>query len=134
MRSYWTWLNRRLSFLLISTLLQLIFVLSRVVFRIRIALGYGSTRLLNARVSCIATVSRISDSGSIIHLLFPSISFLILLHGWCLVLLWWGLISLLLSLILLLLLLKRGTSIEVNLRSHLTIVQTCRRTLTWKFV
>lgn len=134
MRSYWTWLNRRLSFLLTSTLLQLVFVLTRVVFRIRIALGYRSTRLLNARVSCIATVSRISDSGSIIHLLFPSISFLILLHGWCLILLWWGLISLLLSLILLLLLLKRGTSIEVNLRSHLTIVQTCRRTLTWKFV
>ena len=134
MRSYWTWLSRRLSFLLISILLQLVFVLTRVVFRIRIALGYRSARLLNARVSCIATVSRISDSGSIIHLLFPSISFLILLHGWCLILLWWGLISLLLSLILLLLLLKRGTSIEVNLRSHLTIVQTCRRTLTWKFV
>ena len=132
MRSYWTWLNRRVSFLLISTLLQLVFVLTRVVFRIRIALGYGSTRLLNARVSCIATVSRISDSGSIIHLLFPSISFLILLHGWCLILLWWGLISLLLSLILLLL--KRGISIEVNLWSHLNIVQTCRRTLTWEFV
>ena len=132
MRSYWSWLNRRLSFLLISTLLQLVFVLTRVVFRIRIALGYGSTRLLNARVSCIATVSRISDSGSIIHLLFPSISFLILLHGWCLILLWWGLISLLLSLILLLL--KRGISIEVNLWSHLNIVQTCRRTLTWEFV
>ena len=132
MRSYWTWLNRRLSFLLTSTLLQLVFVLTRVVFRIRIALGYRSTRLLNARVSCIATVSRISDSGSIIHLLFPSISFLILLHGWCLILLWWGLISLLLSLILLLL--KRGISIEVNLWSHLNIVQTCRRTLTWEFV
>jgi hypothetical protein len=132
LRSYWTWLNRRVSFLLISTLLQLVFVLTRVVFRIRIALGYGSTRLLNARVSCIATVSRISDSGSIIHLLFPSISFLILLHGWCLILLWWGLISLLLSLILLLL--KRGISIEVNLWSHLNIVQTCRRTLTWEFV
>ncbi len=132
MRSYWTWLSRRLSFLLISILLQLVFVLTRVVFRIRIALGYRSTRLLNARVSCIATVSRISDSGSIIHLLFPSISFLILLHGWCLILLWWGLISLLLSLILLLL--KRGISIEVNLWSHLNIVQTCRRTLTWEFV
>jgi hypothetical protein len=132
LRSYWTWLSRWLSFLLISTLLQLVFVLTRVVFRIRIALGYGSTWLLNARVPCIATVSRISDSGSIIHLLFPSISFLILLHGRCLILLWWGLISLLLSLILLLL--KRGPSIEVNLRSHLTIVQTCRHTLTWEFV